>query len=492
MDRLLDDPLSLLPGPIVKLLWPIFQFLGRYRRNLWVFGVLVVVLLLAPMLGVLSGMNYLYLVAALAVPLTIASLYFVMPRPKYGPVIILFAALFIPLSLPTGTESRLVDSFLLTLFFVGNWLAKMIFVDKKFSLAPAPANKPLLGFAAITFFSIIWSGLLRDPLADPANLSKKFVFVQIASALTMVMLPGVFLLVVNYIRNIRLFKWMVALVLVGGVLGIAFRFRFFPIYLVNDDGLFTMWVVVIATALVLFNNNIFWGWKVPLLLIAGGWVYFRFVLQVWWMAGWLPSIIVLAILAFMRSKKLFAVVLVIAAIYVMMNSDYYFGTVLGNETNESGNTRMTAWEMNWTVTGKHLLFGTGPAGYAVYYMSYFPNNAMATHNNVIDILAQTGIFGLAFVFWFFITLIWQGYKVCVRLRGRYDFVEALANISFAGSVACLVMMMFGDWLFPFTYTQTIAGFDYVVYSWLFMAVIPVLDLMFPAEPKAGAPAVAHS
>ncbi len=492
MDRLLDDPLAMLPAPIVKLLWPVFQFLGRYRHNLWVLGTLLVILLLAPLLGVLSGINYLYLVAVLVVPASLIGLYFVMPQPQYGPVIILIAALFIPLSLPTGTESRLVDSFLLTIFFVGNWLAKMIFIDKKFSLVPAPANKPLLGFIAVTFFSIIWSGLLRDPLADPANLSSKFVFVQFASALTMVMLPGAFLLVINYVRDIRLFKWMVALVLVGGVLGIAYRLNFSPFYVVNDSGLFTMWVVVIATALVLFNNNLSWGWKVPLLIIVGAWIHYRFVLQIWWMAGWLPSIIVLAILPFMRSKKLFAVVLVIAAIYVMMNSDYFFDTVIGNETNESGNSRMTAWEMNWTVTGKHLLFGTGPAGYAVYYMSYFPNNAMATHNNVIDILAQTGVFGLSFVFWFFITLIWQGYKVCVRLRGRRDFVEALANIGFAGSVACLVMMMFGDWLFPFTYTQTIAGFDYVVYSWLFMAVIPVLDLMFPAGSNAVAPAVAHS
>jgi hypothetical protein len=36
-------------------------------------------------------------------------------------------------------------------------------------------------------------------------------------------------------------------------------------------------------------------------------------------------------------------------------------------------------------------------------------------------------------------------------------------------------MGFGDWLFPFAYTQTIAGFDYAVYSWLFMGVVPLLD-----------------
>jgi hypothetical protein len=61
------------------------------------------------------------------------------------------------------------------------------------------------------------------------------------------------------------------------------------------------------------------------------------------------------------------------------------------------------------------------------------------------------------------------------LQGRRDFSEALANIAFGGTVACIVMMIFGDWLFPFVYTQTIAGFDYIVYSWLFMGAIVVLD-----------------
>ena len=140
-----------------------------------------------------------------------------------------------------------------------------------------------------------------------------------------------------------------------------------------------------------------------------------------------------------------------------------------------GGTRMAAWLINWRVTSKHIVFGTGPAGYAAYYMSYFPNDGMATHNNVIDILAQHGIIGLIFCLWFFVALAWQGYKLCLRLEGRGDFVEALANIAFAGTIGCIVMMVFGDWLFPFVYTQTIAGFDYIVYSWLFMGTIVALD-----------------
>ncbi len=40
-------------------------------------------------------------------------------------------------------------------------------------------------------------------------------------------------------------------------------------------------------------------------------------------------------------------------------------------------------------------------------------------------------------------------------------------------------MAFGDWLFPFAYTQTIEGFNYAVYNWLFMGVILALEHMYP-------------
>ncbi len=481
MDQLLENPLLYLPQPLVRLLKPLFRFWAEHRHVLLLVIMIGGVLVAAPAIGALmSVVNPILIFVVVAVPIAIVGLAYTVPRPEYGPILILIAGLYIPISLPTGTESRLVDSFLLTLFFVGNWIFKMVVVDKKVTLAPTPSNKPLLWFAVVVFFSIIWSALLRDPLANPDNLSKKFVFVQFASALTMVMLPGAFLLVANHIHEVKWLKLMVILMVAGGAIGIVYRLGVLPIYLVNDSGLFTLWVVSISVGLIYFNNNLSWKWKAVLAVIAAGWLYFRFVLQISWLAGWLPSVVAVALLTIMRSKKLFITVTLAVVLYLAKDANYYFGTVVGNETDESGNSRVAAWEANWTVTGKHLIFGTGPAGYAVYYMSYFPDHAMATHNNIIDILAQTGVVGLSLVLWFFGGIIWQGYKLCLRLRGRRDFVEALANIGFAGAVGCLVMMVFGDWLFPFTYTQTIAGFDYVVYSWLFMGVIPVIDRLYPA------------
>jgi hypothetical protein len=45
-------------------------------------------------------------------------------------------------------------------------------------------------------------------------------------------------------------------------------------------------------------------------------------------------------------------------------------------------------------------------------------------------------------------------------------------------------MALGDWLFPFVYTQTIAGFDYAVYSWVFLGATVALSNIHAAGEAA--------
>ena len=166
---------------------------------------------------------------------------------------------------------------------------------------------------------------------------------------------------------------------------------------------------------------------------------------------------------------------------VVLNWDFMESTIQ-LENQNSGVTRIGAWKQNWINTKDHLLFGTGPAGYAAYYMSYFPRQAMATHNNYLDMLSQIGIVGCIFMFWFFSVILWKGWKLVLRLRGQRNFMEALAAACLAGTLGGMMMMFFGDWLFPFAYTQSIAGFDYSVYNWIFMGVILAMDQMtLPGE-----------
>lgn len=476
MTNFILHPLESISSIAMRAGAPLIAWVQTHYRKLLYVGFIGGVLVIAPLMGILSTrVNPLFVFAALAMPLIILGLHLILPRLELGPLFVLLAAAFLPLELPTGTASTLVDSLLLTALFIGNWLLRMIIIEKRLTLIPSPVNKPLLGFIVIVPISLIWSTLFMDPLVDPTNLSSKFTFVQGASAFTTIMLPGAFLLVANHLNHIKWFKGMVGIMLLAGVLAAIPRLGIVNRGITNDEGLFSMWIVAISAGLALFMNTLPRSARGALLGLTGAWIYIRFILGVTWLAGWLPAFIVLGILLLRRSKPLLMVAIAAGLIVFALNTDYYLNKVFEEESTKSGDTRMAAWLVNWRVTSKHLLFGTGPAGYAAYYMSYFPNEAMATHNNVIDILAQHGIIGLGLCLSFFTILAWQGYKLCLRLDGRRDFAEAMANIAFAGTIGCIVMMIFGDWLLPFVYTQTIAGFDYIVYSWLFMGTIISLD-----------------
>jgi hypothetical protein len=417
----------------------------------------------------------LVLIAVAAPPVVLLAL----SRLEYGVLAIILAAAFVRFSLPTGTESRIVASLLMTIIFIVLWLAKMLVVSRKLHLKPSSINVPLLAFALTAVISYAWSNAFRDPLVI---VWSTWPVVQLGGLAVIILLPGAFILTANTISEVRWLKLLCWLMILVGVLALAAYFLNIGLSFLNTGGLFSLWFVSMTYSQALFNKRLPFGARLILLGLVGIWIYVYFITRVTWLSGWLPALVTIAVISFVKSKRLFLVFLLLVAVYMGVNWDYYTGTILADESAESGHTRLAAWAHNWRVTGQHILFGVGPAGYAVYYMSYFPSEAMATHSNYIDILSQTGIVGLFFCLWFFAALGWTGYKLCMRLRGAGGFSEGLASATLAGWAGCIVAMGLGDWLFPFVYTQTIAGFDYAVYSWVLLGgIVSLSNIHAPGE-----------
>jgi hypothetical protein len=390
-----------------------------------------------------------------------------------APILLVIAAAFTDVELSTGTGSTIVDGLVLATMFVGIWILRSLIVNKKLELSPSPVNKPLLGFMFVVPISIVWSMIFRDPFVETWNT---FILVQLATGFVMIMLPASLLIMGNFVRDLKTVKIIVVLLLIAGVLGFFYDIQISPLT-INTRGLFTMWIVGLTIGLALFNRKLPAFARGLLLLLAALWIYYRFGQNISWLAGWLPSFSVLGVMVFMRSKRLALVMVLIMLLLIAFNLEFYLAA-LEDEKDESGYTRLNAWALNWSITSKHILFGTGPGGYAAYLMSYYPRRAMATHSNYVDIIAQVGIVGTFFYLWFFAKISRLGYNLCRRLRGRFDFAEAMANVAFAGTIGCVISMFFGDWLIPFPYTQTIGSFDYINYSWILMGVILVLDRLF--------------
>jgi O-antigen ligase len=425
----------------------------------------------------LVGKSYFtYAIAVAVLPFLLIGFKFLLAHFEYSPVVLLVTAAFIPLKLPTGTGTPLVASLILAIGLVALWILRRMLVEKRLALKPSPANVPALGFMLVTLVSLVWSNLLMDPsVTVPAT----FIFVQLGAASVMVVSPAITLLAGNVMTGDRQLKVMVGVLLSIGVIGLVENFLDVDLFTVIG-GLTSSWVIALSFGLALFNHHIKRPWKLALFALVGLWFLWNLVLNINWYAGWVPALIAVGVISFFHSKRLFVAFLVVCVAYFLINYTPIMQNVVFKQSND-GDTRLAAWTINWTVTSQHLLLGTGPAGYAVYYTTFFPNQAMATHNNYLDILAETGLVGTFFYVWLFASLVWQGLKVVRRLRGHQDFKEALAVSAFAGLIGCIVIMAFGDWMLPFAYTQTIAGFNYTIYSWLFIGALLALDQITQVE-----------
>jgi O-antigen ligase len=229
-----------------------------------------------------------------------------------------------------------------------------------------------------------------------------------------------------------------------------------------------MWAGGFAFAILVYY------WKVPLYGLAlaalalAGFLYYNLIQNTAWLSGWLPLLVMCAVIAWFRSRRLFVLLSIAAVIMLLLNYDFIYAKVVQSNLDEGSGSRIDIWGVAVDHVLRHPLFGSGPAGYAAYYMTYNPLDARSTHNNYFDVLAQNGIVGLLLFLALIIRLAIMGLRNIAESNRQQDvFVRIFAVCTVAGIVGGLAAMMLGDWVLPFAYNQTITGFDNALFTWLF-------------------------
>src|SRR5439155_7836337 len=155
--------------------------------------------------------------------------------------------------------------------------------------------------------------------------------------------------------------------------------------------------------------------------------------------------------------------------------------VIAQAQNKGDLERLDLGRNNLDLIAQHPLLGVGPAGYTPYYTTYHPQDDRSTHNNYFDVMAQTGILGCAVFLWLLASLLKLGRDNCRQLAQQRDFAEAFATATLAGGIAAAVAMMLGDWVLPFAYNQTIAGFDNACLTWILLGAAVSLHHILAAQ-----------
>lgn len=402
---------------------------------------------------------------------------FLQRRPELGLVAVLLSALVVPFSIGTGTQSRLHAALLLIPLLVVLWLVDMV-MRQKIRLAPSPTNLPLLVFVLSAVLSFVAGNMPWNYFAARAPLAA-----QAGGLAIFVLSAALFLLVGNQIRDVRWLKGLVSVFLAIGVFILIsqaappLRAGAGWLIAVGATGsLFWVWLAALAGGQALFNPGLSWQQKALLFVVAVSGPALNFFTNRDWASGWAPPMAALLVLVWLRSWRWGLVVSILGLLgMLVMRPDLPASLAAADEY--SIVTRQAAWEVILgQVIKANPVIGLGPANYYHYaalypIMGYYVR--FNSHNQYVDIIAQTGLIGLAAFTWLMASIGLLAWRL--RQRVTDGFTSGYANACLAGLAGCLVAGWLGDWFLPFVYNIGLAGMRSSLLGWLFLGGLAVIQ-----------------
>jgi hypothetical protein len=365
----------------------------------------------------------------------------------------------------------------LVALLLGLWLLDMMVRERQIRLVSSRPVLPLLILVVVALLSFIggqfsWFNFVPNAPLD-AQLGGLGIFVLSA---------GTFLLVANQVQDIR---WLEAMTWVFIAFGAVFiGGRALPTILgpvISKvfssgvfGGVFYAWFPALILGQALFNRKLQPRWRILLLGLLLVTLYVVYVRNYEWKSGWMPSFAAVGVIIWLYSWRAGLALTIVASIIAttlipqLVNSDSY-----------SISTRFDAWFIMAEIIKVNPVLGLGFGNY-YWYTPLFRIRGWEvqfnSHNNYVDLVAQTGLVGLACFLWFF----WESGQLAWRLRNRVPegFAQAYVYAAMGGLVGTLIAAMLGDWVLPFVYNVGLSGFRTGALAWFFLGGLVVLEKLY--------------
>jgi O-antigen ligase len=452
--------------------------LGSGESKRWLRLVVIIGMLFFTLIIARSGPQISMLAVIIALPVLVVGGYLMMRYPPLGFLLVIVISTVIKIDIPPIGLIAMVILLLTVL-----WIFDMVVRQREISLVNSPTMTPLVLFTAVVILAFIvgqlpWFSIPQVPIDN-----------QIGGVAIFIISFAAFILVAHQVRDIRWLKWMVFLFLglAGPAVFIGMRvlpgWRTLNQLLLHPKttggSLYWLWLAALTFSQAMFNKKLAMKWRGLLMAILVGYLYLALGRNRAWTSGWAPSFVALFVVLWVaRPKWAMPLTMVGVATVILLFQPIYNSVFIG-DNEYSAVTRWEAWRIVGEIIKVNPILGLGPGNYYNYTL-LFPILGFYvefnSHNNYVDIVAQTGFLGLICFIWF-VVVIW---KLGWRLRNQVPkdgFTQAFIYAALGGLAGSVAAGMLGDWVLPFVYNIGIFGLRSSIYAWFFLGGLVAIDQM---------------
>lgn len=423
-----------------------------------------------------SGRNAV-LVALL--PLAILAAAFFVRKPGLGSIILVVAGLVVPFSLGTGTNTTLNPVILLAPALTVLWLSDMAIRQRAIKLHHHAAVYLALALAGVAILSFMAGQLNWYSIPGVGTAA------QVGGLVVYLLSVAVFLLSAHTMDERRLKQMSAVFLVLGGVYLVARTVPpLWPITTLYERGalgsVFWIWLAALSGGLALFYAALSWQVRLILAGLATMTLIVAYYFSGEWASGWAPALLALLLLLWIRFPRWGWLAILVAALYFFANFERFWFLATDNE---AWFARRQAWEIVLTTTRVSPILGLGPSNYYSFVQQAdisgwggVWNVRFSSHNNWVDIIAQTGILGLLVFSAFVVVMGRIGLRLVRQLPD--SFPRAYAAVCLAGMVATLISGMLGDWFLPFVYNIGLEGMRSSILFWMFLGGLLALEYIY--------------
>lgn len=439
----------------------------------------LLVLLLAALLGRSPSVYMLgFLVALIAGSVVARDI-------RVGLLVLPAVALFVPLSIGTGTDVSLNSAVLAVPALTVLWLIKKA-TSRDLSFADSRLYRPLIAFLLVTGLALLSGNAMWSAgVPRPANA----LIVQLGQISIYALSFLCFWLTANLINNLiwlrRLAYSFISILGIAIMLHLVTRLAGSRLLEFTNGAwlnMVTVWLVGLCLTLATTDRSLRPWQRVTLVMLATSILVASPILMAGWVAGWAPPWIAAVVVVWISFPKFrLPMVLMVVASLVAFGPDFFLQKInIEEEWSGSGGSRLALWRSVAELGMLSPMLGLGPVAYRYYHYvkplqylnAYWFVPTVSAHNMFIDLFAQIGLLGLGCYVWFLVEAAILAYRLYCRSSG---FARGYALAAMGAMCGIFFSDILAENSLPFVYNNGFSGFRASVLSWMLMGGLVVLE-----------------